>query len=122
MLVFINFLFLLIYFVILKEPDAEKDEKYWKKLNDFLNHPPQPGSASSASMSGERGSGSSSAAAGLSSVFGPDFGGLGGTDLQSLLGSMNEQQIQQLLGLGGYIPVNSPTSNRSASSNASSNQ
>jgi hypothetical protein len=87
-------------------------------LNDYLNNPPPPGSLSAASMSGERGS-SSSSAAGLASAFGADFGG---TDLQSLLGSMNEQQIQQLLGMSGYIPVNSPTSNRSVSSNASSNQ
>ena len=104
----------------LKEPESDKDDKLWKKLNDFLNNPPPLGStSSSASGAGERG-GVSSAAAGLASAFGADFGGLGGSDIQSLLGSMSEQQLQMFL--GGLMPVNSPSSNRSGSSSISSSQ
>jgi ribosomal protein L12E/L44/L45/RPP1/RPP2 len=62
---------------------------------------------------------SSAAAAGLASAFG-DFGGMAGSDLQNLLGSMSEQQLQMFL--GGLMPVNSPSSNRSASSSTSSSQ
>lgn len=86
-----------------------------------MNNPPAPGSSSSSASIGDRG-GVSSAAAGLASAFGgADFGGLGGSDLQSLLGSMSEQQLQMFL--GGLMPANSsPSSNRSGSSSLSSNQ
>jgi len=108
------------FFFWMQEPESEKDkdDKLWKKLNDYLNNPPAPGSNSSSASIGDRGS----AAAGLASAFsGADFGGLGGSDLQSLLGSMSEQQLQMFL--GGLMPVNSsPSSNRSGSSSLSSNQ
>lgn len=104
----------------MQETDTDKDEKLWRKVNDYLNNPPPVGSnTSSASGAGERGA-ASSAAAGLANAFGADFGGLGGSDLQSLLGSMSEQQLQMFL--GGLMPVNSPSSNRSGSSTLSSNQ
>jgi 26S proteasome regulatory subunit N13 len=110
------------FFFWMQESEAEKDEKLWRKVNDYLNNPPPAGSNStSASGSGERGGvGSAAAAAGLANAFGADFGGLGGSDLQSLLGSMSEQQLQMFL--GGLMPVNSPSSNRSGSSSLSSNQ
>lgn len=108
------------FFFWMQETESDKDEKLWRKVNDYLNNPPPVGSnASSASGAGERG-GVSSAAAGLANAFGGDFGGLGGSDLQSLLGSMSEQQLQMFL--GGLMPVNSPSSNRSGSSSLSSNQ
>lgn len=108
------------FFFWMQETETDKDEKLWRKVNDYLNNPPPVGSnSSSASAAGERG-GVSSAAAGLATAFGGDFGGLGGSDLQSLLGSMSEQQLQMFL--GGLMPVNSPSSNRSASSSLSSNQ
>lgn len=107
-------------FFWMQETETDKDEKLWRKVNDYLNNPPPAGSnSSSASGAGERQGGVSSAAAGLASAFGADFGGLGGSDLQSLLGSMSEQQLQMFL--GGLMPVNSPSSNRSGSS-MSSNQ
>jgi 26S proteasome regulatory subunit N13 len=86
-----------------KDPEAEKDDKNWRKLNDCLNNPPAPGS----SMSAER------SASALSSAFGGD---LSGNDLQSLLGSMNEQQIQQLLGISGLMPANSQSTSNDSSS------
>jgi len=108
------------FFFWMQETETDKDEKLWRKVNDYLNNPPPVGSnASSASGAGERG-GVNSAAAGLANAFGGDFGGLGGSDLQSLLGSMSEQQLQMFL--GGLMPVNSPSSNRSGSSSLSSNQ
>lgn len=103
----------------MQETETEKDEKLWRKVNDYLNNPPPIGSSSSSATAGERG-GVSSAAAGLANAFGADFGGLGGSDLQSLLGSMSEQQLQMFL--GGLMPVNSPSSNRSGSSSLTSNQ
>lgn len=108
------------FFFWMQETETDKDEKLWRKVNDYLNNPPPVGSSStSASGAGERG-GVNSAAAGLANAFGADFGGLGGSDLQSLLGSMSEQQLQMFL--GGLMPVNSPSSNRSGSSSLSSNQ
>lgn len=108
-------------FFWMQENEVEKDEKLWRKVNDYLNNPPPAGSSSnSASATGERAGVSSAAAAGLANAFGADFGGLGGSDLQSLLGSMSEQQLQMFL--GGLMPVNSPSSNRSGSSSLSSNQ
>jgi len=108
-------------FFWMQETETDKDDKNWRKVNDYLNNPPPVGSnSSSASGAGERHGGVSSAAAGLANAFGADFGGLGGSDLQSLLGSMSEQQLQMFL--GGLMPVNSPSSNRSGSSSLSSSQ
>lgn len=120
------------FFFWMQETDTEKDEKLWKKVNDLLNNPPAPGSASSSVTSasgagGERGAASSASGAvggvpgGLPGVLGGDFGNLEGPDLHNLIGSMSDQQLQMFL--GGFMPVNSPSSNRSGgSSNLSSNQ
>lgn len=89
----------------------------------MLNNPPAPGSASSSVTSaggggaGERGT-SSASGVGLSNVLGSEFGNLEGQDLHNLIGSMSDQQLQMFL--GGFMPVNSPSSNRT--SNLSSNQ
>lgn len=91
-------------------------------MNDLLNN---PGSVSSSVTSaggggGERGA-SSTSAVGLPNVLGSDFANLEGPELHNLIGSMSDQQLQMFL--GGFMPVNSPSSNRSGgSSNLSSNQ
>jgi len=69
-------------FFWVQEPKSDKDEDNCKKVNDFLNNPPTPGSS--------RGGGGS----GLPS----DLSNLGEQDLQQLLGGMNQQQLMQLLG------------------------
>lgn len=102
------------FFFWMQETDTDKDEKLWKKVNDSLNNPPQAGSTSSSATSGERGVGGSGAAGSLANVLGADFAGLEGADLQNLIGSISEQQLQMFL--GGFMPVNSPSSNRSGSS------
>lgn len=105
----------------IKETETEKDDKLWKKVNDLLNNPPAPGSASSSvtSAAGERGTGAASGV-GLPGL-GSDFGNLEGPDLHNLIGSMSDQQLQMFL--GGFMPVNSPSSNRSGgASNLTSNQ
>ncbi|CAL1534359.1 unnamed protein product [Lymnaea stagnalis] len=71
------------FFFWLQEPKTDKDEENCKKVNDFLNNPPTPGSS--------RGGGSSG---GLPS----DLSNLGEQDLQSILGGMSQQQLMQLLG------------------------
>ncbi|ESO99163.1 hypothetical protein LOTGIDRAFT_207827 [Lottia gigantea] len=72
------------YFFWLQEPKSDKDEENCRKVNDFLNHPPTPGS--------NRGTGSS----GIPS----DLSGLGDTELQNVLSGMSQQQLMQLLGGG----------------------
>jgi 26S proteasome regulatory subunit N13 len=92
-------------FFWMQEPDNEKDEKLWKKLLDILN-----GVETSSSADRQ----SSSSLSSLANVLGGD---LGGSDIQSLLGSMSEQQIQQLLGLSGF--GGSQSSSRATSSRPS---
>ncbi len=70
-----------------------KDEEYCKKVNEYLNHPPAPGSAGRAGGSG--GLGALGALGG-----GLDLGNLGDAELQSLLNNMNQQQLMQLFGGG----------------------
>lgn len=74
-------------FFWLQEPKTDKDEEYCKKVNEYLNNPPIPGTLGS-------GGGSSHELSAL--------GGEGG--LQSLLGNMSHNQLMQLIGptgLGG---------------------
>lgn len=82
-------------FFWLQEPKTDKDEDICRKLNDFLNNPPAPGSS--------HGGGSSLAS------LPAELAGLGGeSDLQSILGSMNQQQLMQLIsGMGGMRGMSS---------------
>ena len=75
-------------FFWMQEPKADKDEDLMKKVNENLNNPPIPGSSSRSGGSGRN--------------LPADIASLGGdSDLQSLLGNMNQQQLMQLLGRMG---------------------
>merc|ERR1739846_198747 len=78
-------------FFWMQEPKDDKDEEFCKKVNDYLNNPPAPGSNNSRGGSG----GSAGGIPGL------DLSNLGDSELQSLLNNMNQSQLMQLFGGGG---------------------
>merc|ERR1719232_1859353 len=84
-------------FFWMQEPKDDKDEEFCKKVNDFLNNPPAPGSGGSrgGSMGGSGGSGG---------IPGLDLSNLGDSELQSLLNNMSQSQLMQLFGGGSAIP------------------
>ena len=86
-------------FFWMQEPKSDKDEEYCKKVNDFLNNPPAPGSSRSG------GGGSGGVLGGLPGGLpgNLDFNNLGDNELQSLLNNMDQRQLMQLFGgsLGG---------------------
>ncbi|ELT94344.1 hypothetical protein CAPTEDRAFT_18438 [Capitella teleta] len=101
-------------FFWMQEPKSDKDEDYCKKVNEFLNNPPTPGSTRGAGGAGAGGLG------GLQSELAAGLGG--DSDLQSLLGGMSQQQLMQLLGgmgmgnlgglpamMGGGRPTSAPS-------------
>jgi len=69
-------------FFWMQEPKTDKDESFCRKVNEFLNNPPTPGSQGGRTSAGER-------------------------DLQSLLNSMSQQQLMQLFGSGGMSGLSS---------------
>lgn len=71
-------------FFWMQEPKADKDEELCRKLNDYFNNPPAPGSSRSAPGLG----GLQAELAGLS----------GDSDLQSLIRNMDQNQLMHLLG------------------------
>jgi hypothetical protein len=101
-------------FFWLQEPKTDKDEENCRKLNEYLNNPPAPGSNRSGGGGG-----------GLGNIPGlpAEFAGLGADgDLQSLLSGMNQQQLVQLLGgMGGMSGLSSLMSGRSSANVTDSN-
>ncbi|XP_016085488.1 proteasomal ubiquitin receptor ADRM1-like [Sinocyclocheilus grahami] len=82
------------FFFWLQEPKTDKDEEYCRKVNEYLNNPPIPGTLGSGGSSSHE----------LSAL-----GGEGG--LQSLLGNMSHNQLMQLIGptgLGGLGALAGP--------------
>lgn len=77
-------------FFWMQEPKTDKDEEYCKKVNDLLNNPPAPGSASRSGGGGGSG--------GLGGPGGLDLSNIGDSEITSMLSNMNQQQLMQLLG------------------------
>ena len=79
-------------FFWMQEPKSDKDEEFCKKVNDFLNNPPAPGS----SRSGGGGGGGimGGLPGGLPGNL--DFNNLGDNELQSLLNNMDQRQLMQV--------------------------
>merc|ERR1712088_1027829 len=93
-------------FFWMQEPKDDKDEEFCKKVNDYLNNPPAPGSNNSRGGSG----GSSGGIPGL------DLSNLGDSELQSLLNNMSQSQLMQLFGGGGGgLPTIASSPNSSGS-------
>ena len=82
-------------FFWMQEPKSDKDEEFCKKVNDYLNNPPAPGSSSGGGSGSRGGSGGSGGIPGL------DLSNLGDSELQSLLNNMSQSQLMQLFGGGG---------------------
>ncbi|CAN7999074.1 unnamed protein product [Ixodes hexagonus] len=83
-------------FYWMQEPKSDKDDELVRKVNEFLNNPPMPGSSRSAT-GGAGGSG-----ANLQS----DLNNIGDEELQNLLNNMSQHQLVQLLGgIGGMSGV-----------------
>ena len=78
-------------FFWMQEPSDEKDDDHCKKINEYFNNPPTPGSRNAVGGSGREGR----------DLHGLDLGSLGDADLQNLLNNMNPQQLIQMLGGGG---------------------
>ncbi|XP_032237036.1 proteasomal ubiquitin receptor ADRM1 [Nematostella vectensis] len=104
------------FFFWMQEPKTDKDEEYCTKVNSLLNNPPTPGSTSS---------GGGGLSSGLAAALEEQLGGMGESQLQGLLGNMDQQQLLQLLsGFGGMPsgnssappPMASPTPTRVQSS------
>lgn len=89
-------------FYWMQEPKEDKDEELVRKVNEYLNNPPVPGSGRGAGSSGAGGSGTH-----LHS----DLPNIGDDDLQNLLNNMSQNQLVQLLGgIGGVGGVANLTS------------
>ncbi|KAK2192539.1 hypothetical protein NP493_28g06043 [Ridgeia piscesae] len=101
-------------FFWLQEPKSDKDEENSRKVNEFLNHPPTPGSSRGGTTYGGMGAG------GLPADLAAGLGG--DTDLQNILSNMSQQQLMQLLGgMGGIGGLSSVTGGRPSSVQSDSN-
>lgn len=67
-----------------QEPKDEKDEEHCRKVNDFLNNPPPQ----------SNGGGSNTRNSNISAA----LQGLPESDMQGLLGNINQNDLMQLLG------------------------
>lgn len=87
------------FFFWMQEPLDEKDAEHCSKVNELLNHPPEP---SMAGMAGGGGAGGSAAAlASLQPALASLGDQLGDSGLQHMLSNMDQNQLMQILGMTG---------------------
>uniref|UniRef100_A0A1E1X4Y9 Proteasomal ubiquitin receptor ADRM1 homolog n=1 Tax=Amblyomma aureolatum TaxID=187763 RepID=A0A1E1X4Y9_9ACAR len=101
-------------FYWMQEPKEDKDDELVRKVNEYLNNPPVPGSGRGGTSGGAGGSGSH-----LHS----ELGNIGDDELQNLLNNMSQNQLVQLLGgiggVGGVANLSSLLSGGRSSSQSS---
>uniref|UniRef100_A0A1E1XSM3 Proteasomal ubiquitin receptor ADRM1 homolog n=1 Tax=Amblyomma sculptum TaxID=1581419 RepID=A0A1E1XSM3_AMBSC len=101
-------------FFWMQEPKEDKDDELVRKVNEYLNNPPVPGSGRGGTSGGGGGSGSH-----LHS----ELGNIGDDELQNLLNNMSQNQLVQLLGgiggVGGVANLSSLLSGGRTSSQSS---
>ena len=80
-------------FYWMQEPSSDKDDDFCKKINEYLNNPPTPGSRGSSS-------GGPSLSGGLGSLGSlAELGSLRESEFQNLLNNINPQQLMQMIGM-----------------------
>ena len=88
----------------IQEPKSEKDESLCRKVNEFLNNPPTPGSGGGRASAGKEtpstrvGQGRHRRRNAADNII------AGERDLQSILNSMSQQQLMQLFGSVSGMP------------------
>lgn len=83
-------------FYWMQEPKSDKDDELVRKVNEFLNNPPTPGSSR----------GGTGGAGGSGTNLQSDLNNIGDEELQNLLNNMSQHQLVQLLGgIGGMSGV-----------------
>jgi len=91
-------------FFWMQEPKSEKDESLCRKVNEFLNNPPTPGSGGGRASAGKEtpstrvGQGRHRRRNAADNII------AGERDLQSILNSMSQQQLMQLFGSVSGMP------------------
>ncbi|KAH9372593.1 hypothetical protein HPB48_019112 [Haemaphysalis longicornis] len=86
-------------FYWMQEPKEDKDEELVRKVNEYLNNPPVPGSSRAGGGGGAGGGGSGG-------HLHSELSNIGDDDLQNLLNNMSQNQLVQLLGgIGGMSGV-----------------
>ncbi|MCL4131497.1 UNVERIFIED_CONTAM: hypothetical protein GTU68_006862 [Idotea baltica] len=96
-------------FFWMQESKTDKDEEVTRKVNEYLNNPPAPGSQRSTSSTPNPVLGSS------------DLSNLQNSDIHNFIGNISQQQLMQILGSGVPSLATLLSPNSSATTSTSSN-
>ena len=75
-------------YIFFEEPKTDKDDEHSRKVNEYLNNPPTPGSQRSSSSTPNPVLG------------GPDLSNLQNSDIHNFIGNISQHQLMQILGSG----------------------